>query len=99
MVSPAGDEKLSVSISRMEQNPTVEDRRVFTEFATNYPLLVPLLSAELFKLWRMLRLEVVYIFPRKPLQLLFAFRGDVWPDAIFNVAVDGTHVEGLSLDD
>jgi hypothetical protein len=50
-------------------------------------------------LWSMLRLEAVSVVPEKPLELLFAFRGDVWPDAMFRIAVDGTHVEGLSLDD
>jgi hypothetical protein len=51
------------------------------------------------ELWRMVQLEALYITPGQPLELLFAFRDDVWPDAMFNVAVDGTAVRGLSLDD
>lgn len=51
------------------------------------------------ELWRMLRLESLHIQPGRPLELLFAFRGDVWPDAMFTVAVAGTDVRGLSLDD
>ena len=54
-------------------------------------------SAEEF--WPMLRLEAVSVIPEKPLELLFAFRGDEWPDAMFSIAVDGRQVEGLSLDD
>ena len=51
------------------------------------------------ELWNMVRLESLYFSSGRPLELLFAFRGDVWPDAMFNVAVDGTNVTGLSLDD
>jgi len=51
------------------------------------------------ELWNMVRLESLYLVPGRPLELLFAFRGDVWPDAMFSVAVDGTTVSGLSLDD
>ena len=32
-------------------------------------------------------------------ELLFAFKGDVWPDAMFIVEIRGGKVRGLSLDD
>ncbi len=120
VASPTPGEKLSVSISRIEEPPTAEDQRVFTEFVARFSRLVPALSSELFKLlepslrirgwdgpsprtaeelWHMVRLEWLFISPGQPLELLFAFRDDVWPDAMFNVAVDGTNVRGLSLDD
>jgi hypothetical protein len=51
------------------------------------------------ELWEMLQLESASIYPDKPLELLFAFRGDAWPDAMFSVAVDGVKAWGLSLDD
>ena len=51
------------------------------------------------ELWQMLRLESLRIQPGRPLELLFAFRGDVWPDAMFTVAVQGMDVRGVSLDD
>src|SRR5512143_2291547 len=44
------------------------------------------------ELWSMLRLEAVSMGSEKPLELLFAFRGDEWPDAMFRIAVDGKHV-------
>ncbi len=120
VASPTPGEKLSVSISRLDEPPNAEDRRVFTEFIARYSGLVPGLGSELFKLlepsvripgwegpsprtadelWPMVRLESLHISPERPLELLFSFRGDVWPDAMFNVAVDGTNVRGLSLDD
>jgi hypothetical protein len=34
------------------------------------------------ELWPMVRLESLHISPGRPLELLFAFKGDVWPDAI-----------------
>jgi hypothetical protein len=51
------------------------------------------------ELWRMVRLEALHIQPGRPLELMFAFRDDIWPDAIFNLAVEGRDVRGLSLDD
>lgn len=52
------------------------------------------------ELWHELRMENTSIFPGKPLQISFAFRDDdIWPDAIFNLVVDGARVKGLSLDD
>lgn len=51
------------------------------------------------ELWRMLRLESLRIHPGGPLELTFVFRDEVWPDAMFIVAVEGGVVRGLSLDD
>jgi hypothetical protein len=120
VTSPTPGERLAVSVARPNEAPTAEDRKVFTEFVASYPLLVPALSSELFKLmdpavrtqgwegpsprtenelWRMVRLEVLHIQPGRPLEVMFAFRDDIWPDAMFNVAVDGGNVRGLSLDD
>jgi hypothetical protein len=45
------------------------------------------------------RVEVLHVQPGRPLELMFAFRDDIWPDAMFNVAVEGWDVRGLSLDD
>lgn len=47
----------------------------------------------------MVRIESLHIQPGRPLELMFAFRDDVWPDAMFIVAVDGRGVRGLSLAD
>lgn len=52
------------------------------------------------ELWHKLQLENISIFPGKPLQISFAFRDDdIWPDAIFNLSINETKVEGISLDD
>jgi len=120
VAAPTPGETLSVSISRPNEPPTADDRKVFTEFVASYSRLVPALSSELFtlldptvripgwegprprtadQLWRMVRLESLHIQPGRPLELMFAFRDDVWPDAMFNVAVEGRDVRGLSLDD
>jgi len=51
------------------------------------------------ELWRMVRFESLHLSPGQPVELLFAFRDDVWPDAMLSVAVKGTSVRGLSLAD
>lgn len=51
------------------------------------------------ELWKMVRLESLHISTGRPLELLFAFRGEVWPDAMFTVTVDAANVRGVSLDD
>jgi hypothetical protein len=38
-------------------------------------------------------------FSRQEVELIFAFRGDRWPDAMFPLAVDDSGVRALSLDD
>lgn len=50
-------------------------------------------------LWSIVQLNCILLPPTGPAELLFAFRGDVWPDAMFTVAIDGDSVTGISLDD
>ena len=50
-------------------------------------------------LWQMLELSSVAIRSNGKIELLFAFAGEVWPDAMFNVEVSGSQVRPLSLDD
>ncbi len=119
IASPAPDEKIGITVLRLEEPPNAEDQRVFTDFLANYSRLVPTLALALFKLlestlrtpdwdgprpltpeelWTMVRLEGVFLTPGQPLELLFAFRGDLSPDAVFNVAVEGMDVKGSWLD-
>jgi hypothetical protein len=51
------------------------------------------------ELWRMLELCSLEINQGETLVLLYAFKGDVWPDAMFTVAVHGAQVHPLALDD
>lgn len=51
------------------------------------------------ELWRILELNSLEIQPGGKLELLYAFKGDVWPDAMFTLAVQGSQVRPLSLDD
>jgi hypothetical protein len=51
------------------------------------------------ELWSMLQLEGASIRKTGSVELLFSFKGEVWPDAMFNVEVNGAHVRALSLDD
>jgi hypothetical protein len=50
-------------------------------------------------LWQMLELSSLAIGAKGKVHLLFAFGGEVWPDAMFTVEVEGTQVTPLSLDD
>jgi hypothetical protein len=51
------------------------------------------------ELWRMLELSSLEVQQDGTLELLYAFRDDVWPDAMFTLAVQGAQVHPLSLDD
>jgi hypothetical protein len=47
----------------------------------------------------MLQLEGATVTHSGAVDLLYAFQGEFWPDAMFNVQVDGMSVTALSLDD
>lgn len=49
-------------------------------------------------LWLMLTLDGIFINPDRA-ELLFGFSGDVWPDVMFSVSVDGMLVKPIALDD
>ena len=51
------------------------------------------------ELWRMLKLSSLEVQPDGKLQLLYAFKGEVWPDAMFTIEVQGAQVRPLALDD
>ena len=51
------------------------------------------------ELWRMLELNCVTIGPSSAIELLYAFAGEVWPDAMFTVEVIREQVRPLALDD
>jgi hypothetical protein len=50
-------------------------------------------------LWAMLQLEGATVRRSGAVDLLYAFKGDVWPDAVFNVQVNGGSVVPLFVDD
>jgi hypothetical protein len=50
-------------------------------------------------LWLMLELSSLSIQPGGKLELLYAFGGDVWPDAVFTLLVEGKQVIPVALDD
>jgi hypothetical protein len=50
-------------------------------------------------LWAMLELSSLCIPPGGKLELLYAFGGDVWPDAMFILCVEGKQVVPVALDD
>jgi hypothetical protein len=50
-------------------------------------------------LWAMIELSSLCIQPGGKLELLYAFGGDVWPDAMFTLRVEGKQVIPVALDD
>ncbi|MFP8779819.1 hypothetical protein [Hydrogenophaga sp. RWCD_12] len=50
-------------------------------------------------LWAQLQLEGVEVQRSCEIVLVYAFKGEVWPEAVFSVQVDGTDVKPLSLED
>lgn len=50
-------------------------------------------------LWDILQLEEIELKPTGELGLSYAFIGDIWPDAMFSLLVDGAPVNPMALDD
>ncbi|MGS5089323.1 hypothetical protein ACVC7V_22820 [Hydrogenophaga sp. A37] len=50
-------------------------------------------------LWAQLKLDGIEVQRSGEIVLLYAFKGEVWPDAIFSVQVSGADVHPLHLDD
>ena len=51
------------------------------------------------KLWTQLQLEGIEVQRSGKIVLVYAFKGEVWPDVVFSVQVEGTEVRPLHLDD
>lgn len=50
-------------------------------------------------LWSQLQLDGIEVKRSNEIVLLYAFKGEIWPDAIFSVQVNGADVRPLHLDD
>jgi len=50
-------------------------------------------------LWTQLQLEGVEVQRSGEIVLIYAFKDELWPDAVFSVQIDGSDVRPLHLDD
>jgi len=47
----------------------------------------------------MLELDEMVVIDSSTVELLYGFKGEIWPDAAFNIRVDNMFVSAISLDD